>query len=484
MSVDSTNGSDATACCGYAGVGACQTLTQATKLIDASQALNVTITATVNGGGGDWAPSGETYPISLGWGVNLDAPGVYFTDTGSNAEIFDVALGTGETAPGQMVTIEGSPGGMLAPSPVTVGSDSLGNLTSDTSSIVVEANETLNLNSVNVYEASGATGVWVSDATSTLDLDNAGAGGILQVGGNLPNGTAVTSNMGTGILCAGTVTDINSTTFSGSLIGESQNISIDAEDNCSLSLANFPIFGWPTNSGYTSAGNGCTGNPTPMDNTGVPANGSATVSLGGATITCMSNAGIVSSNSNGEATTPTVTLSNFAIIENCAVAGIYATAGSVTVQSGTIDHNFIGVWQDSDLFGSTVSVTLNDGTGSIGTTVDCNSNAETGGTNPGIDVYNHSTGQINADWVSWDFWFQPNGDANSLWWPDYFWCDDSFACTCQSVDSSATAMCNNTAGSDGMNFVLGTSGNASPNGTFTLGAQAQTDGQASGNGCQ
>src|SRR4029077_1426759 len=46
--VDSTNGSDATACCGTAA-SPCATLAHAMKLIDASQAPNVTLTATVGG---------------------------------------------------------------------------------------------------------------------------------------------------------------------------------------------------------------------------------------------------------------------------------------------------------------------------------------------------------------------------------------------------------------------------------------------------
>jgi hypothetical protein len=55
-------------------------------LIDAAQAQNVTINATVNGVGGDWAAK-ETYPIVLGWGVELSAPWVFFLDAKNGATV-------------------------------------------------------------------------------------------------------------------------------------------------------------------------------------------------------------------------------------------------------------------------------------------------------------------------------------------------------------------------------------------------------------
>ncbi len=484
VNVDSTTGSDATACCGYGSAGACATLTRAMQLVSGTNGAvanaGIGLIATVNGGGGDWAGNNEPYPVSLGWGVVLVAGGVYFTDTNANPEIFDIALQSGETA-GNAVTIEGNVN--LSPTTSTIiGSDSTGNLTNDPVSINVEAGETLNVSAVNVYEPAGSPGIGIDiQSTATLDIDDNSTGGELQVGGNLPNGTAVTSNMGTGVFCNGTMQDPNAFVLgAGSFTGEGQNISIDAEDGCTVNLINNPTFGWPSAGGYTAAGNGCSANPAPMDANGVEANGNATVNISNATVSCMSEWGVTSTNSNSEATTPTLSFSG--TIQNCAAAGLYVTAGSVTVPSGTIQDNFIGVDMENDGF-DTPSVTLNDGSTNLNTTVTCNSNQEPGvgnQPNPGIDVYNNSTGTLNADWVNWDFWYQPNGDANSQFWPDYFWCDQNFTCTCESVDSTDTAMCNNTAGADGMNLVFGTNGNPPPPTTPNLGAQTALDGNGTG----
>ena len=128
IAVDSVNGSDANACCGIGSNGPCQTLTQAMALINAAQVSNVVITATVAGGGGDWAPAGEVYPITLGWGVELSAPGVYFNDNAGNAEIFDINFYPGGTDTIGYASIAGTSG-----SNVFIGMDSLGDQATDNS---------------------------------------------------------------------------------------------------------------------------------------------------------------------------------------------------------------------------------------------------------------------------------------------------------------------------------------------------------------
>jgi hypothetical protein len=472
LSVDSLKGNDTTLCCGYGTAGACQTLTHAMQLVVATNGLTagttVTLNATVDGGGGTWS-SNETYPVALGWGVTLSGPGVYFTDTGGKAEIFDVALQPGEGAPGSIVTIQGDTS-VFPANPVTVGSDQRANLTTDTTSILVETNETLNVNAVDVYEPTGGTGIDVQSG-ATLDIDNNNAGGSLDLGGNLANGTAIASNMGTGILCNGTISDPNALA-SHSVVGKGQNISIDAEDGCSLTLTATPTFGWPTAGGYTGAGNGCSTNPIPIDNIGIQANGNASIFLTDAKITCMNSYGVRSTNTASGVLTPSVNINgNKTTIENCALAGVYVTAGTVTVKAGTIDHNSIGVDMEND--GVDVpSVTLNDGNNVNNTTVICNSNQETGGTgNPGIDVYNNSTGNVAADYVNWDQWYTPSGTTTAT--TDLFWCNNStFACTCQVFDSTATASCVNT-GTDDYDLVMGGDGGAiTGSETSTNGVQA------------
>ncbi len=98
---DSVAGNDGTACCGAGGSGACQTLGRAMQLISSAHAEAMTIVATVEDGGGDWSPPGETYPIVLGWGVELSAPGVYFLNrNGGDAEAFAIAAYSADDATG------------------------------------------------------------------------------------------------------------------------------------------------------------------------------------------------------------------------------------------------------------------------------------------------------------------------------------------------------------------------------------------------
>src|SRR5262249_29259604 len=59
LAVDSVTGNDSTACCGLGGNTPCQTLSHAMTLIDAAQAQNVMLNATVDGGGGDWGTGTE-----------------------------------------------------------------------------------------------------------------------------------------------------------------------------------------------------------------------------------------------------------------------------------------------------------------------------------------------------------------------------------------------------------------------------------------
>src|SRR5262249_49806241 len=87
VNVDGVTGNDVPFC-GIGANRACQTLTFAMRLIDAAQARDVTIHATVNGGGGDWT-SKETYPVTLGWGVELNAPGVFFLDPSPPRTVHD-----------------------------------------------------------------------------------------------------------------------------------------------------------------------------------------------------------------------------------------------------------------------------------------------------------------------------------------------------------------------------------------------------------
>jgi hypothetical protein len=350
---------------------------------------------------------------------------------------------------------------------MVIGSDNAGNLTTDAISILNGA--TLALKNVDVYEASGNTGIKLDEGE--LDVVD------LRLGGNLPNGTTFADAGGTGIECRGTVTD-KLGNAAPSLVSRGQDVSIDVQYGCVLTLSMGPIFGWPSDGGYTSLGQGCAGQ-SPLDNTGiVVANGYSWVTLGDdaghpAKISCMTKWGVaVATNTNVSPGLPSVTLN--ADIENCSAAGIYVTAGTVVVNRGSIDHNFIGVDMESDGV-NTPSVTLNDGTQTNNVTVACNSNQETGVTDPGVDVVNNSTGALVADYVNWNDWYDPNGDANAANSTDVFLCGPTTStCTCDVLDSTVDAGCVDTPGADGMDLVLGGSADAGPTGTatFTNGAAA------------
>jgi hypothetical protein len=468
------------------------------QLVDFANTLKagtlVTLNASIGGKGGDWTT--ETYPVSLGWGVTLDAPGVYFTDTNGAAEIFDVALQTGEAAANPVVIGGAS---SKAANLTVIGVDSSGNLTSDDISVHVESGETLDLLNTQVLEKpkggllclNAWCGVAVQvekTATLNVSLDNSGNSGTVYLGGMLPNGTAPIYPGGkgkppsvpqAGILCNGTVTDQGGAT--PSLVSQWRAVSIDAEDNCTVTLNNDPTFGTATMGGFNGCGK-------ILDDTGILANGSgATVTLSGATISCINGDGIDVTNTNNGPNPAVVTVQadsagNPSVIENCETAGIYAGAGSTYVIGSKIWYNFTGIDMETDPAGTNPDgVWINDGTGNAPTTnstVVCNSNQEGGFGGTGIDVYNNSTANVNADYVNWDQWYDPNGGATGTT-TDIFYCDDSFTCTCQVFDSSATAVCVNTT-SDDLDLVMGTGGS----GTTPSGTYSANNGASAGNGCQ
>jgi len=500
LSVDNGQGVDGNACCGFGKGNSCQTLTRAMQIVSGLNSLQpgtlVTLAANAGRGSSDWA--NEPYPVSLGWGVTLSAPGVYFGDQSGAAEIFNIELQTGEAA-GNPVTI-GVP--FIKPGDqIVIGSDSQGNLTNDSVSISVAANQTLDILNAQVYEAArpspclappcGGSGIAVLDsATLNVGFDPNGNNAILYLGGPMPNGGTINyldqAGPATGILCFGTVTD-SPTGTTPSLIGRAQYLSIDAEDGCSVSLFEDPVFGTDsTGSGWTNAGTGCFNSP-PPDTSAILANGSnAQVALYGATVQCMLGDGIdVTYSSNAGLAQPTVTVAPdmnsgaASVIQNCSGAGVHANAGTVNVIGTTIRYNFMGVQAETDVNGNNPSIALNDGTGNpqtSNTAVICSSNQENGNANPGIDVYNNSAGAVQADYVNWDQWYDPNGGGTATS-TDVFYCDDTFTCTCQTLDSSSNPVCVTTAGSDDMDVVLGTVG-GTPTGTVS-----SNNGASSASGC-
>ncbi len=461
LAVDSANGNDNTACCGVGTNTPCQTIAHGMALITSAKATGVTITATVDGGGGDWAAAGvdggasttEAYPILLGWGVELSAPGVFFVDpnstvdTSHNPSIFDVAiLGPGPTDSASMVG--------TAASTINLGMNSTNmastDQTDDVSVVAVDTSATLYLANATL------NGSFNNGDNFQSILVNAGATLILgqdqstAVSGTVTIGNAVgleATNGWQGIVCVSdhvsqgcTVQDVTLVKQSSIVIQGQESLDFDAEDFANVSLTSNPVFGIPpTAAGFTNTANG-TGCATKFDDTGfsvdaegVLLNGAVTMTLSGASVQCIGGPAVVlQSTVNGS---PNLTIDS-SMIQNTDL-GIDAQAGTATVTNTTFQYNYQGVVQDIDFAGNTANGTI-DLTGG-GNTLICSSNVESSANNtaPGIDAYNVTTVNLAADNVTWD-------TAG----PDYFSCDNVFAtCTCN------LTTCTNTAGNDGMDAV-------------------------------
>jgi hypothetical protein len=433
IAVDGANGSDATACCGIGTNGACQTIGQAMALIDAAQAQNVTINATVKGAGGDWTAP-ETYPIVLGWGAELSAPGVFFVDAKGfgNSSIFDVSNYSTSDMVGY-ASIVGT-----AKTPVGVGMDSSGNQLNDTAAIAVEASNTLYLANATVNGSInnvGSSEAILVQAGATLMLgqdQSAGVTGTVFIGNSLGQDK---TNGSQGIVCATDSVSLGCTIKDATLAGQSsviiqgqEDLDIDAEDFASISLTSSPVIGIPPKAaGFTNC-------PTKNDGIfgqGVLLNGMVSFTFNNGTVQCIGGRGFdLEASSNG---TPTLSIDQ-TVIQNTDV-GLYGGAGSTTVTNTTLEFNYNGVQQAQDSNGHDAKVDLSGG----GNTVVCNSNTESSKSNtaPGIAVYNTSTSKLNASNVAWD----TSG-------PDYFDCDPAFtSCICN------LSSCTVSAGSDGMDAV-------------------------------
>ena len=433
IAVDSATGSDTTACCGIGTNGACQTIGQAMALIDAAQAQNVTINATVKGAGGDWAAA-ETYPIVLGWGAELSAPAVFFVDAKGfgNASIFDITnYSTSDTL--GYASIVGT-----AKSPVGVGMDSSGNQLNDVAALAVEASNTLYLANASVngsIDNPGSKEAILVQAGATLMLGQDQSGGVT---GTVFIGNALgqdKTNGSQGIVCGTDGVNLGCTIEDAPLVGQSsvviegqEDLDIDAEDFASISLTSSPVIGVPPK----AAGfNNC---PTKNDGIfgqGMLLNGMVSFTFNNGTVQCIGGRGFdLKATSNG---TPTLSIDQ-TLIQNTDV-GLYGGAGSTTLTNATFSFNYNGVQQAQDSNGKDATVDLSGG----GNTVVCDSNAESSKSNsaPGIAVYNTSASPLNASNVAWD---------TSA--PDYFACDPAFTgCTCN------ISSCTVSPGSDGMDAV-------------------------------
>ncbi len=385
-------------------------------LIDSAQATDVTINATVDGGGGDWAPSGEVYPVVLGWGVELSAPGVYFLDpVGGNSSIFDVTPNSTLDTRGYASVVG------TAMAPVGVGMNVSGTQQmDDTQAILVEDGGTLYLANaiVNGSASNSGQGLNVLSGTLVLGQDRSGTvmGGV-RIGMSASSDPDVSTRGYVGLQCkgvsgaSGVVEDVALGGQSAVTI-EGQVVDVIAGDYCNLSLSANPKFGFQS---ATAAG--C---PVTADLFGVGVAGRANVALANATISCFLSDAVDATPSGPNSAPPLVTIDS-SIIQSSAV-GIYAYDGTVLVTNSTIVNNGYGVWQHTNGI-TNGSIDLSGG----GNAVICNEAGQLVGSGIGVDVYNTSTAVLNASNVAWD-------TAG----PDYFDCDSTLTdCTCNL--SSCTA---------------------------------------------
>jgi hypothetical protein len=486
LSVDSVQGSDSAGCCGLTGYAPCQTIGAAMKAIDAAQASNVTINASVGGAGngGDWGFANESIPITLGWGVELYAPGVNFGPEWANlgfnggslvaySEIFDVAqYSANDTL--KYASIAGDPTAGL----ITIGADSSNGAENciQNAAIQVEDGARLYLANANVYsnweyQSEQGNGYWSSFSPVENAAIVVAPGGHLTLGQDESAAETGTVQIGTtsstqtkyegwiGIACQTDGSSLGCTIDDATLPAGTSSLvmagmidqDIDAEDFASITLNSAPTFGlFPSSAGFLT----CTTKLESKYSEGpaILLNGFANVSLTGASITCVKGQGIsmnTSPNGNGN---PTLTLSG-ATISNTEL-GVYASAGSATISNSNIWYNYNGVEQDTD--GTNVaSFDLSGGASGTSNTLVCASGTESytyswnncyidnSCPTPAVVALNTTADTMKATNVVWD-----------TKKPDVFSCNAALTtCTCESAGG-----CTDKGGQDNMDAVYESTG--------------------------
>ncbi len=446
LAVDSATGNDDLACCGIGPNGPCRTLTHAMALIDAAQARDVTVHASVDGAGGDWLPGrAEGFPVALGWGVELSAPGVYFQDqTGAGKlAIFDVGFASQADTVGYASLVG------AASASVGVGMNQANTEQSqEDSAILIEAGNTL-------YIANAVVNGSASGRTNSITV---AAGGVLTLGQDQPDQVTGTVQVGNalhqsatdgynGIYCETDNQSLGCTIRDADLAGQSSLImqgqegeDIFVQNFGDVSLTSAPVIGIPP------VGVGFDACPAIADGYSIELYGQSTVTLSNATIQC-SRSGVYLSgpidSSGGVMDTgegPTVDIDH-TLIQHTEQA-IYVALGRATVSNSTIQFNYYGVTQAEGTLSNPAVLDLSGGARGGTNTIICSSNQEgpspPNEAEPGLNVVNYSETQtLNASNVAWD---TPG--------PDQFSCQINVSsCSC------ASSSCVVKPGGDGMDAV-------------------------------
>jgi hypothetical protein len=342
-------------------------------------------------GGTDWLPS-ESWPIQLGLGVKLLAPGVHFTPPASSPTTAFLIAGYSATdvAP---VAIKGGPFDTLVVG-IDKGWTNLSGTTiaiDDGSSVDGGTNPPLELDQV-----------WLNGTSIGLRV---GPGGSATLGSVIiGSGAAILSRppppapIGTtGILCQGSASQL-ATIQSGpipSLVVDSQSgRDIDVEDYCDLSLtsANLGLLA----EAYTTGG--CFAK---TDATGLFVGGNSSVNVGTFIAECMDGYGLyLTGSANG---VPNVTV-GYGEVFNCGCAGAYLNGGATLLSGISFQFNQVGLQIDDDDAGVAGTITQ---TG-LYANLSCNSAAEPSNlcrAAAGADLLNTSSaGSVDATGLGWDHW--------------------------------------------------------------------------------
>ena len=239
--IDGELGLDRPCCGGGPGAASCRTIARAVALAGETGTAQ-SILSVIAPDGGNW--SGEGYPIYLSYGVDLRAPGVYFS-AGTARPIFQVSQFAGDTS-SAIVTIEGQ--GSL---PVTVGRDSARGARKSNTARPVSNPMTLQLVNAQIAVSTPCVGNPCSYAAIQVT-----AGGTLTLGAEPTSLSTVVVGLpgplwpGTnGILCQGdpvlhaTVNDLPSPSGASSLTVQNQRVGIAALDYCDVNLSAHPRIG-------------------------------------------------------------------------------------------------------------------------------------------------------------------------------------------------------------------------------------------------
>ncbi len=387
------------------------------SFVEAAQAPNVTLTATLGSDGGDWPTANESYPITLGYGVELVAPGVYFQ------EVIKISSSPNDGG-SESVSIVGT-----ASNPVRIGVSSTGQTLGR--AIEVEQNNTLYIANAKLYGN-------VLDQSIALRVQ----GGLVLGQDRLGSitGTVDVGDPGipgyNGISCQGcTMTDAPLQGMSSVVIQNEAgtHLVVDGTSgSATVSLVSAPIIGeQPAAAGFGKC-------PAKLGS-GIEITGNVSMTFENGTVQCLEGTGF-SIRGGGDAG-PNVTVEN-TTIQN-ATEGIDVMGGNLTISRSTIQYNYIGVWQDAVESYSVGTIDLSGGAQGGSNTVVCTSSTEEDPLDrtflnyPAIAVLNTTSATLNASNVSWD---TPG--------PDQFMCDSTGTmCTCE------IPKCTNPGGVDGMDAV-------------------------------